>query len=70
MRRSRSSFDLSDALVSAESLSPKAPEAKEQPVVDYGGLPLVAFARPESTAPLKTCRDSDQGVFGSTACAT
>ncbi len=51
MRRSRSSFDLSDAIVSAEALSPKAPEAKEEPVVDYGGLPLVAFARPESTAP-------------------
>lgn len=52
MRRSRSSFDLSDAIVAAEALSPKPPEAKEEPVADYGGVPLVAFAgRAESTVP-------------------
>ena len=44
MRRSRSSFDLSDAIVSAESLSPKPPAA-EAPKNDFGGVPLVAFER-------------------------
>jgi hypothetical protein len=51
MRRSRSSFDLSDAIVAAEALSPKPPEVKEEPVADYGGVPLVAFSRSESTLP-------------------
>ncbi len=51
MRRSRSSFDLSDAIVAAEALSPKPPEVKEEPVADYGGVPLVAFGRSESTLP-------------------
>ncbi|MFO0616226.1 MAG: hypothetical protein U0414_26770 [Polyangiaceae bacterium] len=45
MRRSRSSFDLSDAIVAAESLSPKPPPA-ELPKNDFGGVPLVAFERP------------------------
>jgi hypothetical protein len=44
MRRSRSSFDLSDAIVAAESLSPKPPPAAG-PKNDFGGVPLVAFER-------------------------
>lgn len=40
-RRSRSSFDLRDALTTAEALSPKPP-AVEAPS-EYEGLPLVAF---------------------------
>lgn len=44
MRRSRSSFDLSDAIVAAEALSPKPPPV-EQPKNDFGGVPLVAFDR-------------------------
>src|SRR4051812_40795962 len=49
MRRSRSSFDLSDAITSAEALSPKPAPAKE-PANDFGGVPLVAFDR-KSVAP-------------------
>jgi hypothetical protein len=44
MRRSRSSFDLSDAIFTAEALSPKPPEAAPQSN-DFGGVPLVAFER-------------------------
>jgi hypothetical protein len=42
-RRSRSSFDLRDALVTAEALSPKPP-AVEEPVA-FDGVPLVAFGQ-------------------------
>lgn len=49
-RRSRSSFDLRDALVTAEALSPKPPPAAPSNLPDYGGLPLVAFGN-EATAP-------------------
>lgn len=41
-RRSRSSFDLRDALTTAEALSPKPPPAVTN-LPDYGGVPLVAF---------------------------
>ena len=44
MRRSRSSFDLADAIVAAEALSPKPPPV-ETPKNDFGGVPLVAFER-------------------------
>lgn len=44
MRRSRSSFDLADAIVAAEALSPKPPPV-EAPKNDFGGVPLVAFDR-------------------------
>lgn len=40
-RRSRSSFDLRDALTTAEALSPKPPAT--QTPGEYEGLPLVAF---------------------------
>jgi hypothetical protein len=54
MRRSRSSFDLSDAIHSAESLSPKPAPASE-PRNDFGGVPLVNFDRksviPEKPSP-------------------
>lgn len=40
-RRSRSSFDLRDALTTAEALSPKAPKVVQTP--EFGGVPLVAF---------------------------
>jgi hypothetical protein len=43
-RRSRSSFDLRDALVTAEALSPKPPSV-EQPTSEYDGIPLVAFGQ-------------------------
>ena len=43
-RRSRSSFDLRDALVTAEALSPKPPSV-DQPVSDLQGVPLVAFGQ-------------------------
>lgn len=43
-RRSRSSFDLRDALVTAEALSPKPPSV-EQPTPDFEGVPLVAFGQ-------------------------
>jgi hypothetical protein len=41
-RRSRSSFDLRDALDTAEALSPKAPVVDER-VVELDGVPLVTF---------------------------
>ncbi len=41
-RRSRSSFDLRDALDTAEALSPKAPVVDER-IVDLDGVPLVTF---------------------------
>jgi hypothetical protein len=44
MRRSRSSFDLSDAITSAEALSPKPPPEPE-PENPSGNQPLVAFDR-------------------------
>ncbi len=43
-RRSRSSFDLRDALSTAEALSPKPPSA-ESKSTEFGGLPLIAFGR-------------------------
>lgn len=53
MRRSRSSFDLSDAIVKAEALSPQPPQVREVlPEIEAG--PLVAFDRagPPSTPPM------------------
>lgn len=41
-RRSRSSFDLRDALDTAEALSPKAPVVDER-IVELDGVPLVTF---------------------------
>lgn len=41
-RRSRSSFDLRDALAAAEALSPKPPSVEPE-LPAFGGLPLVAF---------------------------
>jgi hypothetical protein len=43
-RRSRSSFDLRDALVTAEALSPKPPSV-DPPASDFDGVPLVAFGQ-------------------------
>jgi len=44
-RRSRSSFDLRDALSTAEALSPKPPPSAESNAAAFGGLPLIAFGR-------------------------
>ncbi|NUP11963.1 MAG: hypothetical protein HOW73_38445 [Polyangiaceae bacterium] len=44
-RRSRSSFDLRDALTTAEALSPKPPQV--QTTSEYEGVPLVAFGGSE-----------------------
>lgn len=44
-RRSRSSFDLRDALSTAEALSPKPPPSVESKSVEFGGVPLIAFGR-------------------------
>jgi hypothetical protein len=51
-RRSRSSFDLRDALTTAEALSPKPPKVTNELPLG-GGKPLVAFggADPSSVAP-------------------
>jgi hypothetical protein len=52
-RRSRSSFDLRDALSTAEALSPKPPSV-ETPA-PFGGVPLIAFGNePASAAPAPT----------------
>ncbi len=47
-RRSRSSFDLRDALVTAEALSPKPPAA--EPVAAFEGVPLIAFGAEAASA--------------------
>ncbi len=55
-RRSRSSFDLRDALATAQALSPKPPSVDPAPS-EYDGVPLVAFGqdRPSQVpAPLLT----------------
>jgi hypothetical protein len=49
-RRSRSSFDLRDALDTAEALSPKAPVVDER-IVDLDGVPLVTFQGDRSSQP-------------------
>lgn len=49
-RRSRSSFDLRDALTTAEALSPKPPAAEPSPVEYGGGVPLVAFGPSDAPA--------------------
>jgi hypothetical protein len=56
-RRSRSSFDLRDALSRAESLSPKPPNVEER-LPDFEGVALVAFGPqdPIASAPQSTVR--------------
>jgi hypothetical protein len=49
-RRSRSSFDLRDALGTAEALSPRPP-AVEEPIVDLDGVPLVTFQAERGSRP-------------------
>ncbi|MFO0554508.1 MAG: hypothetical protein U0271_39380 [Polyangiaceae bacterium] len=49
-RRSRSSFDLRDALSTAEALSPKPPAARES-IPDFQGMPLVNFGGGEGSTP-------------------
>ena len=50
-RRSRSSFDLSDALATAEALSPKPPSV-EPPAKEFAGVPLVHFGQMHSRPPM------------------
>ncbi len=56
-RRSRSSFDLRDALSTAEALSPKPPSA-EAKVPDFEGVALITFGQdsPSQAPPAPTMR--------------
>jgi hypothetical protein len=59
MRRSRSSFDLSDAISSAEALSPK-PAPAQPAESEYAGVPLVAFDR-KSVMPTAAVEERPRG---------